>query len=104
VHALRPEPLEHSHLPDAIARISNGWSQTCAVTLTIEITGTPRPLITGIEVALFRVGQEASGSTSTRRTGALGLPAGTASTCRRCGSGCAGHVALGIESPPVKAS
>jgi len=56
VQVLRPEPLEHPYLPDAIADISNGWSHACVVTLTIEITGTPRPLITGIEVILFRVG------------------------------------------------
>ncbi len=59
MQALRPEPLEHSHLPDAITDMANGWSQTCAVTWTVEITGTPQPLITSIEVTLFRVGQEA---------------------------------------------
>ena len=48
-----------THLPDAIADISNGCSQTCALTLTVEITGAPRPLITGMEVTLFWVGQEA---------------------------------------------
>jgi len=44
-----PRAAEHPHLPDAIADMANDWSQTCAVTLTVEITGTLRPLITGIE-------------------------------------------------------
>ena len=94
VQALRPEPLEHSHLPDAITDMANGWSQTCAVTWTVEITGTPQPLITSIEVTLFRVGQEALANVAKHtKASALCPHTGTASACRRCGSGCAGRVA-----------
>jgi signal transduction histidine kinase len=59
VQALRPAPLEKSRLPDAIAEMARAWSQTSGVNLTVDTTGTPVPLITGIEVALFRVAQEA---------------------------------------------
>jgi signal transduction histidine kinase len=59
VQALRPAPLEQSRLPDAISEMAQSWTQTSDVALTVETTGTPVPLITGIEVALFRVAQEA---------------------------------------------
>jgi signal transduction histidine kinase len=59
VQALRPAPLEQSRLPDAIAEMAQAWSRTSGVPLKVDTTGTPVPLITGIEVALFRVAQEA---------------------------------------------
>jgi signal transduction histidine kinase len=59
VQALRPAPLEKSRLPDAIAEMAEAWSRTSGVSLTVDTTGTPVPMITGIEVALFRVAQEA---------------------------------------------
>ncbi|TCO62577.1 sensor histidine kinase [Actinocrispum wychmicini] len=59
VQALRPAPLEQSRLPDAIADMATAWSRTSGVPLTVDTTGTSVPLITGIEVALFRVAQEA---------------------------------------------
>jgi signal transduction histidine kinase len=59
VQALRPAPLERSRLPDAITEMAQAWSRTSGVTLTVDTNGQPVPLITGIEVALFRVAQEA---------------------------------------------
>ncbi|MEV4312766.1 sensor histidine kinase [Actinocrispum sp. NPDC049592] len=59
VQALRPAPLERSRLPDAIAEMAQAWSQTSGVSLSVDTNGTPVPMITGIEVALFRVAQEA---------------------------------------------
>jgi signal transduction histidine kinase len=59
VQALRPEPLEQARLPEALAEMAHRWSQTAAVGLSVETTGEPRPLLTEIEVTLFRVAQEA---------------------------------------------
>jgi signal transduction histidine kinase len=59
VQALRPEPLVRSRLPDAIDEMARAWSQTSDVALTFDTNGTPSPMIAGIEVALFRVAQEA---------------------------------------------
>ncbi len=59
VQAMRPEPLDGSQLPDALRDLAGRWSGTAGVPATVEVTGTVRPLITGIEVALFRVAQEA---------------------------------------------
>ncbi|SMD24373.1 sensor histidine kinase [Kibdelosporangium aridum] len=59
VQALRPAPLENSRLPEAIAEMARNWSQASGVPVRTETTGTPEPLIPGIEVALFRVAQEA---------------------------------------------
>jgi signal transduction histidine kinase len=59
VQALRPAPLEKSRLPDAIAEMAHAWSQTSGVALSVDTNGTPAPMITGIEVALFRAAQEA---------------------------------------------
>ncbi|GAB3873371.1 hypothetical protein GCM10029964_013510 [Kibdelosporangium lantanae] len=59
VQALRPAPLEESRLPDAIGEMARGWSSMSGVASTFSTTGVVVPLITGIEVALFRVAQEA---------------------------------------------
>ena len=59
VQALRPEPLERSRLPDALADMAHRWSGVSGVPVTVEVTGDARPLATGVEVALFRVAQEA---------------------------------------------
>jgi signal transduction histidine kinase len=59
VQALRPEPLEHAQLPEALAALAERWSQAAGVALTFETTGEARPLLADIEVALFRVTQEA---------------------------------------------
>jgi signal transduction histidine kinase len=59
VQALRPESLEHARLPEALAAMTHQWSYVSGVTLAFETTGEPRPLLADIEVALFRVTQEA---------------------------------------------
>jgi signal transduction histidine kinase len=59
VQALRPAPLEKSRLPDAIAEMAQAWSRISGVSLSVDTNGTPVPMIAGIEVALFRVAQEA---------------------------------------------
>ncbi|GII92658.1 histidine kinase [Sinosporangium siamense] len=64
VRALRPEQLERSHLPEAVADLAEQWAATESVSLITEITGTPRPLATAVEVTLFRVAQEALANVS----------------------------------------
>src|SRR5262245_16708922 len=59
VQALRPEPLEDSRLPDAIASMASRWSETSSVPLSFETTGEPRPILPELEATLFRVAQEA---------------------------------------------
>lgn len=59
VQALRPEYLEDAHLPEAIAGMSGRWSRTSGVAIGVETTGEPRPMLADLEVALFRVAQEA---------------------------------------------
>jgi signal transduction histidine kinase len=59
VRALRPEHLEDAHLPEAITGMSERWSATSGVAVGVETTGDPRPMLADVEVALFRVAQEA---------------------------------------------
>jgi signal transduction histidine kinase len=57
--ALTPGPLEEARLPDAVADLAKRWAETADVEMTVETTGTPRPLLAELEVTLFRVAQEA---------------------------------------------
>ncbi|WP_236541320.1 sensor histidine kinase [Spiractinospora alimapuensis] len=59
VQALRPARLETSHLPDALADLAREWEDGDGPTPAVEITGEPVALSPVIEVALFRVAQEA---------------------------------------------
>jgi signal transduction histidine kinase len=59
VQALRPEPLEGSRLADAIGEMAKRWSESSAVPVHLETTGRPTPLLTDLEVTLYRVAQEA---------------------------------------------
>jgi signal transduction histidine kinase len=59
VQALRPEPLDASRLPEAIAEMGQRWSEASGVTLSFETTGEPRPILAELEATLFRVAQEA---------------------------------------------
>ncbi len=59
VRALQPEDLDDAHLPDAIAGMSRRWSDASGVPVGVETTGEPKPMLADVEVALFRVAQEA---------------------------------------------
>ncbi len=59
VQALRPQALEGSKLPDALAAEVNRWSATSGVTAEMETTGEARALHPEVEVTLLRVAQEA---------------------------------------------
>jgi signal transduction histidine kinase len=59
VEALTPGQLDRAQLPDAIAEMAKRWGETAGVDPVLDTTGYPRPLLPDIEVALFRVAQEA---------------------------------------------
>ncbi|MEV5827698.1 sensor histidine kinase [Spirillospora sp. NPDC052242] len=59
VEALRPQRLDDAHLPEAMSSLARDWSRTSGVELHVEVTGDRVPLSPAIEVALFRVAQEA---------------------------------------------
>ncbi len=58
VAALAPGLLADARLPDAIADMAKSWGSTAGVTVAVDTTGDPRPLLPEIEVTLFRVAQE----------------------------------------------
>jgi signal transduction histidine kinase len=57
--ALRPEALERASLPEALATLTERWSEDCAAAVSINVAGTTYSLAPEIEVALFRITQEA---------------------------------------------
>jgi signal transduction histidine kinase len=59
VQALRPQALENSRLPEALAGEVARWSATSGVASEVETTGEARPLYPEVEVTLLRVAQEA---------------------------------------------
>jgi signal transduction histidine kinase len=59
VQALRPGELEDARLPDAIGDLARRWTDGSGVETRVEVTGDRVPLSPAIEVALFRVAQEA---------------------------------------------
>jgi signal transduction histidine kinase len=59
VQALRPQALENSKLPDALAAEVARWSATSGVAAEIETTGDARALHPEVEVTMLRVAQEA---------------------------------------------
>jgi signal transduction histidine kinase len=59
VQALRPQALENSRLPEALADEVARWSVTSGVTGDVETTGQARALHPEVEVTLLRVAQEA---------------------------------------------
>jgi signal transduction histidine kinase len=58
VWALRPEPLENASLPEALGRLAQRWSEESGISAGVSTTGTPCPLPSEVEAALFRVAQE----------------------------------------------
>ena len=59
VQALRPQALENSRLPEALADEVARWSVTSGVAGELETTGEARALHPEVEVTLLRVAQEA---------------------------------------------
>ena len=59
VQALRPQALEDSKLPDALADEVTRWTATSGVAAEVRTTGDPRALHPEVEVTLLRVAQEA---------------------------------------------
>jgi signal transduction histidine kinase len=59
VWALRPESLDRHSLSEALGRLTKDWSEETGVEARAVATGTPRPLLPEVEVALLRAAQEA---------------------------------------------
>jgi signal transduction histidine kinase len=59
VQALAPGPLVGARLPEAVAEVAKAWADTTGVAMHLDATGEVRPLLPELEVALFRVVQEA---------------------------------------------
>jgi signal transduction histidine kinase len=59
VRAVRPESLENTHLPEAVADVAAQWSADTGVRAAAATTGTVLGLHPEIEVTLLRVTQEA---------------------------------------------
>jgi signal transduction histidine kinase len=59
VQALRPQALENSRLPDALAEEVARWTATSGVAAEVRTTGEARALHPEVEVTVLRVGQEA---------------------------------------------
>jgi signal transduction histidine kinase len=59
VRAVRPESLENTRLPEAVADVAGQWSADCGVTSDVTTTGTVLGLHPEVEVTLLRVAQEA---------------------------------------------
>lgn len=59
VHAVEPQVLADSRLPEAIQAAVSRWSQSNGVEAALTTTGYARPLHTDIEVTLLRAAQEA---------------------------------------------
>jgi signal transduction histidine kinase len=59
VRAVRPEPLENTRLPEAVADVAAQWSENTGVSAGVTTTGTVLGLHPEIEVTLLRVAQEA---------------------------------------------
>jgi signal transduction histidine kinase len=59
VRAVRPEALEDTRLPDALAEVAERWSAVNGVPAAVTTTGTAQGLHPEVEVTLLRVAQEA---------------------------------------------
>ena len=59
VRAVRPEALENTKLPEALAEVADRWSAINGVRATVTTTGNAQGLHPEVEVTLLRVAQEA---------------------------------------------
>jgi signal transduction histidine kinase len=59
VRAVRPEALENTRLPEAVADVAGQWSADSGVSTNVTTTGTVLGLHPEVEVTLLRVAQEA---------------------------------------------
>ncbi len=59
VRAVRPEALENTKLPEALAEVADHWSAVNGVRATVTTTGNAQGLHPEVEVTLLRVAQEA---------------------------------------------
>lgn len=59
VWALRPERLEETSLPEALAGLAVRWSSESGIVASVATTGVQQPLTSEAESALFRAAQEA---------------------------------------------
>ncbi|WP_165367357.1 sensor histidine kinase, partial [Phytoactinopolyspora endophytica] len=59
VQALRPAELDEAYLPEALGDLAKRWAEGTDVDMQVDVTGDAVPLSPAIEVALFRVAQEA---------------------------------------------
>ncbi|WP_157036239.1 sensor histidine kinase [Streptomonospora alba] len=59
VQALRPQDLAEAHLPDALETLVRRWDVENDAHATVAVTGERVPLSPAIEVALYRMAQEA---------------------------------------------
>lgn len=59
VQALAPGALANARLPEAVGGMARAWAETTGVAVHLDTTGDARALVPEIEVALFRVAQEA---------------------------------------------
>jgi signal transduction histidine kinase len=59
VRAIGPGELEGARLPEALERVTHGWTERNGVPAAFTTTGTPRPVHPEVEVTLLRAAQEA---------------------------------------------
>ncbi len=59
VHALRPEPLEHGRIEEALRMVASRWSARHGVAATVTTTGAVGPIPPDAELTLLRTAQEA---------------------------------------------
>ena len=64
IWALKPTILDENPLPTALSRTLEEWSRTNHIAVRFDVKGTPHRLPTDVEIALFRIQQEACSNIS----------------------------------------